>query len=98
MRQPLVTMMRMANAFIQCVMRTMRGCISTQWVCAGSMERPPASVQAWSDAIGYTLQRLPPVSLAKAEERFGEPPAERDRLEQLAHLRGAHQPVRLVRK
>src|SRR4249919_105952 len=98
MRQPLVTMMRMASAFTQCVTRTMSGCISTQWVGAGSMERPPDCVPPWSDAIAYTLQRLPPVALAKALERRGKPPAERDRLEQLAHLGGAHQPVRLVRE
>src|SRR4249919_601646 len=98
MRQPLATMTRMANAFTQCVTRTMSGCIAIQCVCAGSMERAPARVPPWSDAIAYTLQRLPPVALAKALERRAEPPAERDRLEQLAHLGGAHQPVRLVRE
>src|SRR6266850_6247545 len=96
MRQPLVTIIRMASAFTQCVTRTTRGWILTHCVCDGSIERPPASVPTWSETIAYTLQRLPPISLAKAQQRGRVSPAERDRLEQLAHLRGAHQAVRLV--
>src|SRR5258705_13386842 len=96
MRQPLVTMMRMASAFTQCVMRTTSGWIPIHCVCDGSIERPQALFRPWSETIAYTLQRLAPVSLAKAHERGGVPPAERDRLEQLAHFRGAHQAVRVV--
>src|SRR5690349_1455675 len=99
MRQPLVTMTRMANALTQCVMRTMSGCILTQCACVarvGSIERPLAAVSSWSAAIDYTLQGLPAVTLAKADQRRVEPAGERDRLEQLAHLRRAHQAVGLV--
>src|SRR6267142_2217071 len=98
MRQPLVAIMRMAKALIQCVMRTMSGWILTQCDCAVSIERPPAPVPPWSKTIAYTLQRRPPVAFAKAFERRVEPPRQGDRLEQLSHLRRAHQPVRLVRE
>src|SRR6266436_8806488 len=58
-------------------------------VCSSDL--PP-----WSEAIGYTLQRAPLVAFAETEQRPGEHPCERDHLEQLPHLRRAHQPVRLV--
>src|SRR5690242_5893836 len=96
MRQPLVTMMRMANALTQCVMRTMSGCILIQ--CVGSIEWSLAAVTSWSDSIDYTLQGLSAVALAKADERRVEPAGERDRLEQLTHLGRAHQAVGLVRE
>src|SRR5882672_2514794 len=96
MRQPLVTMMRMASALIQCVTRTTSGWILTHWVCDGSMEGPVATVPPWSGTLGYTLQSLTPISLAKAQERGRESPVEGDGLVQLALLRGAHQTVRLI--
>src|SRR5258706_7129473 len=96
MRHPLVTMIRMANAFTQCVMRTTSGWMVTHCVCDGSIGRSPDFVRTWSETIAYTLQGLPPISLAKTPERSGESAAERDRLEQLAHLRGAHEAVRLI--
>src|SRR5690242_7152161 len=98
MRHPLVTMMRMANALTQCVMRTMSGCILTQCACVDSIERPLAAVPSWSYTIDYTLQGLFAVALAKTDERRVEPAGERDRLEQLAHLRRTHQAVGLVRE
>src|SRR5260221_7890680 len=59
-------------------------------------ESPLAPDPPWSEAIGYTLQRAPLVAFAETEQRPGEPPCKRDHLEQLPHLRRAHQPVRLV--
>src|SRR5258706_16481695 len=59
-------------------------------------ESPLAPDPPWSKAIGYTLQRAPLVAFAETEQRPGEPPRERDHLEELPHLRRAHQAVRLV--
>src|SRR5260221_11209311 len=59
-------------------------------------ESPLAPDPPWSEAIGYTLQRAPLVAFAETEQRPGEPPCKRDHLEQLPHLRRAHQSVRLV--
>src|SRR6267378_980663 len=97
MRQPLATMTRMPNALIQCVMRTMSGWILTHCACAASIWSflwRPASF--WSERIGYTLQRAPPVAFAEAEQGLREAPRESDHLEELPHLRRAHQAVRLV--
>src|SRR5215470_17224456 len=92
MRQPLVTMTRIASALIQCVTRTTRGWIFIESVGTGSIASP------WSEDIAYTLQRASTLPFAKPLERPGEAAPERDDLEQLAHLRRAHQPVRLVRE
>src|SRR5882672_2440905 len=94
MRQPLVTIMRIARALIQCVMRTISGWMLTQRV--SSIEAPLAALSPWSDTIAYTLQGSPPIAFAKTQERRREPSFERDRLEQFAHLRRAHQAVRLI--
>src|SRR5690242_17666874 len=96
MRQPLVTMMSMASALIQCVMRTISGWMLTQR--ASSIEVPRAAVPTWSETIAYTLQRPAAVSFAEAIERGGEPSRQGDHLEQLAHFGGVHEPVRLVRE
>src|SRR2546427_150628 len=99
MRQPLVTMMRIASTLIQCVMRTTNGWILTQSVrlcCAASMTPPRSPGPTSSKQAGYTLQRFPPVAFAEARERLGESPRERDHLEELPHFRRAHQAVRLV--
>src|SRR5262245_11484282 len=90
MRQPLVTIMRMASALIQCVTRTMRGCISTQRDGTGSISALMC--------IAYTLQRSPSVSLAEAREGRREAASERDHLEELTHLGGVHQAVGLIRE
>src|SRR6476660_9673454 len=91
MRQPLVAMMRIASTLIQCVMRTTSGWILTHCVWAASI-----GVFSGVEGIGYTLQRAPPVAFAEAEQRPGESARERDHLEELPHLRRAHQAVRLV--
>src|SRR5712691_10804219 len=96
MRQPLVTMMRIASTLTQCVMRTTSGWILTHCVCAVSIGVSSCARPPWSEGIGYTLQRAPLVAFAETEQRAGKPPCERDHLEELPHLRRAHQPVRLV--
>src|SRR5689334_19222087 len=74
-------------------MRTTSGWMLIQRL--SSIEAPVA-VPPWSDCIAYSLQRPSPVPVAKPEERLRKPAAEGDRLEQLAHLGRAHQPVCLV--
>src|SRR5712691_4340964 len=97
MRQPLATMTRIASALIQCVTRTTSGWTFTHCACAASivsLRLPPHPLG--SEETGYTLQRLPSIAFAKAQERCGEFPSERNHLEELPHLRRTHQPVRLV--
>src|SRR3989442_3089038 len=99
MRQPLVTMMRMASTLIQCVMRTTNGWILTQSVrlcCAASMTPPRSLGPTSSKQADYTLRRYPPIAFGEAEQGLRESPRERDHLEELPHFRRAHQAVRLV--
>src|SRR6266568_4903696 len=96
MRQPLATMMRMPNALIQCVMRTISGWILTHCSCAASIGVSSSTSPLWSEGIGYTLQRTSPVAFAEAEQGLREASPESDHLEELPHFRRAHQAVRLV--
>src|SRR6266571_359427 len=97
MRQPLAAMMRIANALIQCVTRTTSGWTFTHCACAASIVASARRLTPrWSEGTGYTLQRLPSIAFAKAQERCGKSPPERNHLEEFSHLRRAHQPVRLI--
>src|SRR5439155_996617 len=96
MRQPLATMMRMPNALIQCVMRTISGWILTHCSCAASIGVSSSTSPLWSEGIGYTLQRTSPVAFAEAEQGLRKASPESDHLEELPHFRRAHQAVRLV--
>src|SRR6266545_8071686 len=97
MRQPLAAMMRIANALIQCVTRTTSGWTFTHCARAASIVASARRLTPrWSEGTGYTLQRLPSIAFAKAQERCGKFSSERNHLEELPHLRRAHQPVRLI--